>query len=1123
MNLNNPTFTVAKFEIKTLLRSWFFRIFSAIVLIVILFFDIVATTEVGQAGWPNRMLSGGLPYMNLYILNIVQSIIAVFLSSDFLSRDKKLDTTEVIYVRDMSNFQYVIGKTLGILYVFGGLNLLVLLFSFIINFISPDAGFNLLTYAIYPLIISLPTLIFVLGFSFLIMQFIKNQAITFILVLGYIAFELFYLHEQHFGVWDFLGFFTPMAYSSYVGLGNLSQLIIIRGGYLLLGLSFILFTVYKLPRLSQTTIGKKIILLPAFILLAISFGGFLYHIQSNISIENQIEEQKDLASKLPVNAGYKILDYNIELNQDGSFLNGKQTITVCKINSEKEWSENLRFYFNNGLSISDVKVDGNKTEVSRRLNLLTLKANQLTKDTIVIQLNFEGKPNDDLAYFNIDKEKRQSLNRFDPLIAAKKALFVSDDYLLLTKECFWYPIVAERNAFRINNFFTSTIKVKSKEHFNYLAQGKSSEKDGWHIFKGDAKYAKLSLVGGDFITKSLEIDSVQFGVCLKPENAFFEKYFKNISDTLPSLIDNLKKDFERNLGLEYPYKRLTFVEVPVHFKSYFRGWSLTNENTQPEMVFVPEAGTGIFQFNLANSSKREKDRAKRDNKELLPKELETNLFINLIGNTFSQPVGRGGFFGFGNDVGRSLESWSPYSLFPLFYNYSYSIDEKDLPFINMCLESYMVSRINSSFNRFGDLSGNDKSILFLKKNKKKLSDLVDEENLMVSIGDLMLSIGNRKFAMAQQKVGVDNFGAFIDSLFKENRGQVIPEKSINKIVDSESTESNNDQVSVNTELPAFLFGNTDVYEFTNDNRKSYFISVEVANNGLIDGLIKASVFGGGRGNRGGGPEGGGPPGPPMGGGMTASYEDLYLIPKEENVKIGIILSNAPRMMSLHTYLSQNVPSDMRIQLADFTEAPVGLETFSGVKILNHKIKLHRDNETIVDNEDEGFSVINTKGRKTLREFVLEWNEENVDESEFEYKTMYPWNPADRWTPVLNSSFFGKYTKSYVYKESGVGNARAKFVANLQESGRYNVYAMIPSRRMGSFGRRGRDNSEKGSQFYTVYHDDGVNDVEIEIENDSEEWALLGEFYFSDGEAVVELSDKSQRRVVVADAIKWVKL
>ncbi len=1121
MTQNNPISTVAKFEVKTLLRSWFFRIFSGIVLAIIIFFNIVAATEVGQAGWSGRMLAGGLPYMNLYILNIVQSIIAVFLSSDFLSRDKKLDTTEVIYVRDMSNFQYVVGKTLGILYVFGGLNLLVLLFTFIMNFISPDAGFSLITYILYPLVISLPTLIFVLGLSFLVMQFVRNQAITFILILGFIAFELFYLQGDHYGAWDFLGFYTPMAYSSYVGLGNISQLLFIRGGYLLLGISLTLFTIYKLPRLSQTRIGRKLILIPATFLLIISIGSFVFFIVSENNIENRIAKQKEIEETLPIDAGYKIVHYDIELEHDGNQIKGIQKFTVCNTNTNNKWPKELQFYFNSGINVINAMIDGEAVDVSRNLSIISISSSNINNDTAVIQLNYIGTPNDELSYFNIDTEKRQTLQRLDPLLAAKKSVFASNQYLLLTKESFWYPIVAERNAFRISNFFTSEIKVKGNSGLIYLTQGNQHSSSDWSVFEGDAKYAKLSIVGGDFISKTLDVDSVKFGILIKQENTFYEKYFENISDTLPSLIKTLKNDYERNLGLKYPYKRLTFVEVPVHFKSYFRGWSLSNENTQPEFVFVPEAGAGIYQFNLASSSKREKDRAKRDNRELLPKEMESNLFVNLIGNTFSQPSGRGGFFGFRNDVGRSLSSWSPYSLFPLFYNYSFAIDEKDLPFLNMSIESYMVSHINSSFNRFGDLSGNDKSILFLKKNKKKLVELADEENLKVSIGDLMLSIGNRKFALAQQKIGVDNFSSFIDSLLKKNIGQIIPESAFNKVI---GEEDQNNEIPTNINLPAFLFGNTNVYEFTNDNKKSYFISIEVANQGEADGLIKASVFGGGRGNRGGGP-GGGPPGPPPGGsgGMTATFEDLFFIPKGKNAKIGIIISNAPRRMSLHTYLSQNVPSDMRISLADFTEAPKGLEAFSGVKIIDHDIKLVRKGEIVVDNEDEGFSVVNTKGRKTLRDYVLEWNENNVDESEFEYKTMYPWNPADRWTPVLNSSFFGKYTKSYVYKESGDGNAKAKFVAQLPESGRYNVYAMIPSRRMGAFGRPGRENTQKGSQLYTVYHDDGEDEVDIEIENDSEEWALLGEFYFSDGEAVVELSDKSERRVVIADAIKWVKL
>ena len=71
--------SVAKYESKLLIRSWFFRVFTVLAVILLL-------------------------------LNTGQAVIAIFLASDFLKRDKKLDTSEVFYVRPLSNAEYVIGK-----------------------------------------------------------------------------------------------------------------------------------------------------------------------------------------------------------------------------------------------------------------------------------------------------------------------------------------------------------------------------------------------------------------------------------------------------------------------------------------------------------------------------------------------------------------------------------------------------------------------------------------------------------------------------------------------------------------------------------------------------------------------------------------------------------------------------------------------------------------------------------------------------------------------------------------------------------------------------------------------------------------------------------------------------
>jgi ABC-type transport system involved in multi-copper enzyme maturation permease subunit len=75
-------------------------------------------------------------------LNTGQAVIAIFLASDFVKRDKKLDTSEVFYVRPLNNATYVLGKIWGNLRVFLILNLIVMglaiLFTLIASGIKVD-------------------------------------------------------------------------------------------------------------------------------------------------------------------------------------------------------------------------------------------------------------------------------------------------------------------------------------------------------------------------------------------------------------------------------------------------------------------------------------------------------------------------------------------------------------------------------------------------------------------------------------------------------------------------------------------------------------------------------------------------------------------------------------------------------------------------------------------------------------------------------------------------------------------------------------------------------------------------------------------------------------------------
>jgi len=202
--------SVSVYERKILMRSWFFRILSILSFVLLFLMNIIMFTSPRSASWANRAVAANLPYINVILINVVQAIITIFLASDFLKRDKKLDTTETIYTRPITNGEYVTGKALGIFSIYLGMVFIVLFITFIFNSVNDDTPVVWQAYLLYPLLISIPTIVFILGLSFMAMILIKNQPLTFIILLGYIGLSLFFLKDKLFGLWDYMAFNLPL-------------------------------------------------------------------------------------------------------------------------------------------------------------------------------------------------------------------------------------------------------------------------------------------------------------------------------------------------------------------------------------------------------------------------------------------------------------------------------------------------------------------------------------------------------------------------------------------------------------------------------------------------------------------------------------------------------------------------------------------------------------------------------------------------------------------------------------------------------------------------------------------------------------------------------------------------
>jgi len=1097
---------VARYESKTLLRSWFFRIFAALALIIIIFFDLFGFGVVGGSGLPGRLIPGAVPYLNLFFLNIAQAVIAIFLSADFLGRDKKLDTTEAFYIRDISNFAYVTGKTFGILKVFVILNLIVLLIGAVITFAANDLNFNLYTFVVYPLLVSLPTLVFVLGLSFFVMMMVRNQAITFVLLLGYIAVTLFYFQYKLYGVWDFLNYFTPMAYSDFTGFSDFQIVLLLRGAYFVTGLFFVGLTIALLPRLPQEKKfkSKANVVNSVFLMVAVVLFG-MYIIEKR-SGEHRLNEVRELNANL--NEGpYSIDSYDIDVVHKGNKIVSTVILAVSNKSNEKQ---DLVLALNPGQKVGSITVNGQKVDFSRNMHLLIISSSALGgKFPVEIKMKYSGKIDDSVMYPDISDDTRSRANRANLSVLGKDFAFVTPQYVMLTREANWYPVVAADKYWTKYKFASFRVKVKTKPGLTAIAQGEEeSPEPGVFVFIPKKKLNAFSLTIGDYISDELVIDSVKMKVFRHPDHNVYLSAFDSIRDTIPYLIKEMKNDYERKLGIKYPFNKFYVVEAPVHFLAYMRSFTLATENQMPAMIFFPENGGGNWRNDLNIQSKMIEGMSKRNDEELSKEEMQIRLFKRFIGENFIRPTSF--FMGIRIDESRKVDGWGPYQIFPLFYTYRDFIGQDDYPVLNIAMESYLFSRQKASTRGFSSgLSSTDKVILSLKD--KSLKDLIKEKQ-EEEYANIIAEKGAQLFNTLRVQAGDNNFDGFIDSLLAAN---AFRNYSLNDFITDFTAETGTDFSKTldswmnENKTAAFLFGSADVYKIMDGDRTRHFIRLPIKNTGEADGIIEFMVMEGMRGN--------------MRGRFRSRMSNAednkksYLIKAGETVEVGFITEQEPRVIFVNTFLAKNIPSSNRIFDFNTIEKEGYRDYFEGIRPSKRVVRYSEPFEIIVDNEDKGCEVINSSETNSIKDWWA--NRQNALEEDMEYKSLHFWNPPYKWELVAGSNFFGKYIKSAYFKRRGKGDALIKWTAEIKESGDYDVYAYLP-RTIGR-GRFRKKNKKEDKYLYVVHHDDGDDEVEVTLPEEGG-WEMLGDYYFSEGKAVIELSDKTNASMVIGDAVKLVK-
>lgn len=1103
--------TISGYEAKVLWRNWFFRIIAILGVGFITIFNLAVFSELDDPPW--RVLSNSwlMPYASMIMISIPQVAAVIFLATGLIKKDKKLDTNEVFFVRPITNLEYVFGKALALFKLFFLLNLVLLCISLIVNLTSPLATFNPMAFVLFPLLTSIPTIVFTTGIAFLLVTLINNQPISIVLLIGVVGVQLIYYFDHFSNILDFMAFRLSMLPSDMIGFVDIEFALWQRSFYFLIGIAFLFLTAFFLDRLSSnkfahmTTgiVGVVLVVFSSFIMVK------LWDMrQDPILLRQEMIATNGKWAKIP---NIDIVSNALDIEWIGNEIAGVSEMIV-KNNTGRALNQ-IYFTLNPDLAITDVSINGQSWEVKRDLQILSIDQglNLTPGQEVKVVIRYHGSILESAAHLEVDQKRYEAANDFLMFSLKKKYAFLQSDYILLTKDVFWYPdtqVGYSREAATKErlSFIDFQLKVKTPADKIAISQGELVINDGVYHFIPEYPLPQISLVIGKYVKKEIMVDSVIYAVYHYPKNDYFARQLDQLTDTLSYLIKDNINEYEDAQKIAYPFRRLQFVETPIQFSAYNKIFESHQAYIQPETVFWPEEGRDIRQFDFRRQLRDMNNQATKENQVLSEKQKQANIFNDLVKKVFTKQIGATYVFD-----GYNVDE-ADYSIFPNYYSYNSGIVSKDWPLLNRSIAAYLRNDKPPQ----NDYSRNIKGISFTEE----CNNLMRESSLTQILTEAEFNKINKSvslksqylFSYLGQILGESNFKAFLFEWVNTHQHQLTSYELLRKAIISRFSLDIDPiikKVYFETTQPAFEIRSLQKYEVMDGDRKRYQVLVEVKNSGENDGVIEVK----------------------FNTGDNSGDDDFFSVKVNEEVKqeapgklsvikkgetklLGFVLDEKPNEITLNTIISKNIPSVITMEMGTLPKRDGGL-LFEGERIIYHDEELNQ-NEVIIDNEDPEFTSF-SPFKPTLLKAFLDSRKVTADQ-----KYYGSWDrPYSKWLATTGSDFYGTVIRSAHFTRSGSGEKTATWTPKFKEEGFYDIYVYMKGKNQNEF--QGRDGDGKQFNYhYIINNADGQDNIKYNISNAEPGWNYLGSYYFTKTGGSVSLTDECDLRTVYADAIKWVK-
>jgi hypothetical protein len=1074
------------------------------------------SASIGLVG-PRYMIAViGLYYLMAFVFTIV------FLGFDVRARDVRESIVEVLDSRPVTNLELLTGRFVALflsgwipivllVLIIQGLGLLLPLLGSPIG--RPVEPVSLLAFATF---MAVPAVALSVGLVFFITLLVRNRLIAALVAIGAIIgiyWVMFTVEAPYVPYVDVIGI-SQMAWPTDIVPGmSYAGGWVQRVGMFVLGIGLLGAASVIHPRLDGRARRKPAAISVALLVIGAAALGTVS--QWRLGEVAQIDAWR-MAHE--TRAGEPVVDV-VALEgsvaiEPGRRLDADLDLTVAA--PQGQTLRNVLLTLNPGFEIAGVSTaDGRELEATHADGLLDIALDRPLPpgEQRRLKVRYGGSPHSLFGYLDsaIPIESLDMNEAQIGLLGYERGIF-DRRYVVLTPGIRWLPasgvdVGRDDPRTRLPDYVQVALEVEVPE--GWLAAGPGRRETLGGAGEGERfRFApavaipEVAVVAGNLESYATVVQGITFEVLVHPDhNANFSVLSAARGEIEQWISDRL--DLARDAGLEYPYDAFTLVEVPTRLRSFEGGWRMDTALAPPSMMLLRESSfpTTRFDFDVFDSFGNERDYDQEGGKPRIERDRVIAFFWNDVsgGNVFTaaaraffahrtQAYGENAIaldFALEEMTTLLISGQRSYFSAHLFRN------------INQAAES-----IANALAGQGAVNSMSEGVIAAQTRRidvwetaltSSLAEIDPSEDPQRAI-DILTLKGGRMAEALYDTLGAPAVGRLLGQVLAGHAGSTYSLDDV--IAASENVVPDLGPLVTDwfegSGLPGFIAESAEIYRLPDggNGNARYQTLLRIRNDEPVVGFARVLWT--------------------MERGGTRARSDPFRIPANAAVEFGVVLSEPPATVYVEPYVSQNRETFLAGLLDVGTIPTRNEEPFEGVRASESPRVV--DDRIIVDDLDAGFTVDEGEQRNdSLR--LAGRGVAAADTLDAGLPVAGGFGVPKRWTRATAENSFGHYRHTVAYIGAGEGEKTGALTTTLPSAGQWELEMHIPFLTFLPAEQRGTWNLE-------IVSADGRESVSYDATVGVVGWNLIGSYRLPAGEVSVIFSDRTDGRMVVADAIAW---